>query len=213
MAISFDNSLAINISTGNQTLSYTCTGSNGYLVVGTLAQASGTCTGVTYNGVAMTQISSLLNDGVSGLENIYLFGLANPATGANNIIASFSGSVTTGVLAVSYAGVAQSGQPEASNTTSGSSTSFGVSVTTLTNNAWLVGYFRCTGTMTAGANTTLRSAASNINMCDTNAPQTPAGSYSLNATQATGSFALQAIALAPFVAPTTNSKFFFALAQ
>ena len=203
MAIALDNNLVATIvSTSTNTVSYTTTGSNLYLVVGTLIQGSFTCTGVTYNGVAMTQLTSVDASVVSGGETNYLFGLANPASGAHNIVASFSGATTNAVLATSYTGAQQTTAVEASNTSASSGT---ISVTTSTNNDWLVGFARAGGNTTAGSNTTIRGAASNISMMDTNAAQTPAGAYSLNFT-GTGGNVSQAIALKPFSA-TTNSTF------
>lgn len=72
------------------TWAHTCTGSNLYLVVAVTFDDSangGTVTGVTYNGVGMTAID---NHNHTAGPQVHWYGLANPATGANNIIASFT---------------------------------------------------------------------------------------------------------------------------
>lgn len=81
---------------------------------------SGTCTGVTYAGAAMT----LLTSKAQGTETCYLFYKLAPATGANNAVASFSGTVAGIGLGVSYYNVAQSstfGTPATNSGTSGNS--------------------------------------------------------------------------------------------
>jgi hypothetical protein len=81
------------------------TGSNGFLYVEIAMSSTWTCTGVTYNGVAMTQLDT---NNVAGSINVrhYRFYLANPATGANNLVVSYSGTYTTsiGIYAQSLTG-------------------------------------------------------------------------------------------------------------
>lgn len=192
MAISFDNSIdpviqGSGVST-TQTVSYTTSGDNRILLVGVLKQSNNTVSGVTYNGVSMTQIGTFTTTAGGG-ENNYLFLLVNPASGANNIVVTFNSS--TGVSAVcasSYNGAKQTGQPDANNTGySASTTSLTTSVTTTSDNCWLAGYARAGDTMTAGTATTLRTA-SNISMMDSNGAKSPAGSYSLITTQSPASY-------------------------
>ena len=104
MAIAYDNATASGDASGSTTLtfSHTCTGSNLYLIVHIYSQSGAGATGVTYNGTAMTRLSAA-ND----IDEIW--GLVNPATGANNVVASRAsgtGSFLGG--AISYTGVAQS---------------------------------------------------------------------------------------------------------
>src|SRR5882724_8240704 len=106
MAISFD--VAVNGSFASTTLtwSHTCSGTNRYLVVLIRAGSADTLTGVTYNGVAMTPLKKILvNTSGSVQDNFYVYGLANPASGANNIVASASTAVTILGLSASYKGV------------------------------------------------------------------------------------------------------------
>lgn len=211
MAIAFDATTDPGTHVGagsSQTVAFTCTGTNRYLLVAVVLQGSQTCTGVTYNGVAMTQIQSISTAAIAAGETCYIFGLANPASGANNILASYSGAATNLVGASSFTGVKQTTTPEASNTNSGNSSAATVAVTTLTNNAWLIGFARqAGGTATAGTNTTLRQTA-DTDMMDTNGPDTPAGSFSLNWTPNTSKqWAALAASIPPIVTSTLGGAF------
>ena len=120
----------------------------------------------------------------------YLWRLLAPATGANDIVITNSGSVTVG-SAVSYTGVSQSGFPDSSSATvrNSTTTSFGASTTTVADNAWVVCTSR-TGNgfaLTAGANTTMRSQPETTYfggsaLWDTGGAQTPAGSKTVTVT-------------------------------
>ena len=137
-AISFDNGVGGKDNTGTQS-SYTqsmavASGATALFVCvggGTLNDS----TGVTYNGVSMTKLSTTVT--VSGYIQFFYY-LANPASGTHNVVASFSSNQHIVFGAASYLGSSTSGQPEAqaSNTGSGSVTT---SIITLTNNAWTIG--------------------------------------------------------------------------
>lgn len=89
----YDNSAKL-ASTGNgtMTLSLTTSGSDRYLLVGIGTSTGMTCTGITYAGVSMTQIGSPVDNTDSGAgSRLYVFELIAPASGANDIVASFSG--------------------------------------------------------------------------------------------------------------------------
>lgn len=90
-------------------------GDNNFLVVSAdIWTGSDTnVTGVTYNGVAMTQ-GVQLNSSFSGFERNSLWYLANPAEGAHDVVITCSGS--TGNVsggAIDFLGVKQTGQPDA----------------------------------------------------------------------------------------------------
>ena len=196
--VTFDNYTTGNVGTGNNTSSYTTAGTNRYLLVSTLAQGSAVCSAVTYAGVAMTQLAAIAPDTVVANEEIRLWGLANPTVGANNIVATCSGSSTTVVTAESFNGVRQVSAVEASNTATGNSASETVSVVTVTDNSWVAGFMRDLHSGTAGANTTMSGAAGGRNMIDTNAAQTPAGAHSLNVTQSPSDlWAMMAVSITP----------------
>lgn len=138
MAIAFDAASGFTNNTGtDHTLAHTCTGSNRLLIAAVRnGGTTDTLTGVTYAGTAMTLIAKKL---LTSNQFSYLFYLIAPATGTNNIVASFSGSEGTQLSGSSYTGVKQSGQPDASNTLeetgSGDRT---ISVTVVLANCWLV---------------------------------------------------------------------------
>jgi hypothetical protein len=93
------------------TWSHTCTGADRLLLVGVCFGATvvPTTVAATYNGVAMTELGSVLsNAGTAGQAR--LFALLAPATGANTVSVTYSGgsgfnSIEAG--SVSFAGVEQ----------------------------------------------------------------------------------------------------------
>ncbi len=186
--ITFDASSGGSGSGTSKTLSHTCTGTNLILWVYVLAN-SDACTGVTYAGQAMTQATKVA---VSTLNyEVYLFYIINPATGANTIVASFTASTFNAVGGLSYRGVKQSGQPDASTTDSGTKVNSTCTLTTIADNTWsvLVGY--ASTAVSAGTNSTERvnNGTLGINhawMGDSNGPKTPAGSFSMTANHSNG---------------------------
>ena len=88
------------------TWSHTCTGSDRGLVVGVTWVAAVTAS-ATYNGVAMTSEGAIQHSLSSSLR-LEQFSLIAPATGANNIVVTFSAAVA-GVIGggVSYTGANQ----------------------------------------------------------------------------------------------------------
>lgn len=184
------------------TFSHTTSGSNRILFVAAFGPSTDILTGATYNGVSMTLIDKTA---VGGDLYIYLWYLIAPATGANNVVISASGSAQIQGGAISYTGAKQTGQPDASNKsntdTTGTPT---ISVTTVADNSWAVLALRPSvgGTPTAGAGSTMRVAPTDgFAMADSNAAITPAGSYSMTI-NVTGS-AGNAMVIASF-APDTG---------
>lgn len=123
------------VSSNSVTYAHTCTGSNLVLVVvvAWTASATRTVTGVTYNGVALTQVASarrevtFIDTSVSGVDIWYLI---NPATGTHNIIATVS-AVGTFVWGggISFTGAHQSSVVGTANTATGTSTAPSVAIT------------------------------------------------------------------------------------
>lgn len=138
MAIAFDLGTYGGFSVGaSMTVAHTTTGANRYLVVAILGDETvpgNTVTGVTYAGVAMT----LLRPAQLHNRYFYLFGLANPAVGANNVIISASGSSFLQVMIASYTGVVQSSTPEVATDANNVGTALATSLTTLAANAWTI---------------------------------------------------------------------------
>ncbi len=109
MAIARDTTTEGTATANSLTFSHTCTGSNLLLLVGVSDSNGDGVTGVTYNGVSMTQLVKDVG-GSSGYR--YVYGLLNPATGANNIVISDSGVTNLYAVGASYTGVKQSGLPD-----------------------------------------------------------------------------------------------------
>lgn len=189
MAIAFDNS-----NSGTSTSSATNTfslvvgsGANRILWVGFLVNngTTPTVSSVTYAGVAMTATS---NSPVNGGQYLYLYSLAAPATGTNNVVITMSGSVSQiSACASSYTGAAQTGIPDSVTSVHSTGTSATTTTTTVADNSWMVGIFRndSTGNGSAGSGTTHRtSVAGQVSMDDSGSAFTPAGSHSIQETWA-----------------------------
>jgi hypothetical protein len=203
-AISVDASSSVTLGhTSPRTFSHTCTGPNRLLRVGVATNndtvTGDQVTGVTYNGVAMTQIDKLTIDSFGCL---YLFELAGPASGSNTVSVSFNNASDASISAVatSYAGAAQSAYDAKTTASQASNTSITATLTTVADNAWVSGVFNMFGAGTAGAGTVKRvENASNLGMYDSNAPKTPAGSISIIATRGTnGNLKAIVASLAPY---------------
>ena len=181
MAIALDTSTdGGNVSATSLTYSHTCTGSNLVLFVSVIYGTADNVTGVTYNGVAMTQLGKQQRPG--GSRFTYLYGLVNPTTGANNVVISNSASDFTEGASVSYTGVKQSGLPDAfvgQNYTA--QTVYSTNITTIADDCWLTG-LGYGGTVSAGTNATLRQTMSfgSEALFDSNSSVGTAGSKTIN---------------------------------
>lgn len=198
MAIALDTFLERGSTSASttRTVSHTCTGSNLILFVGVWSpDATGTPT-ATYNGVGMTMIGTWKAAAFSGSTGLFM--LVGPATGAHDYVVTFSGAGDIYTWSASYTGCKQTGQPDNNGEANGNSTSASISITTVADNCWLIGSFTSLNNYTsAGANTTMRGVADVFKWGDTNAAQTPAGSYSIALNKDTGTWNLQAVSIAP----------------
>lgn len=188
MAIAFDAS-AKSSGSGINTLTFahTCSGSDRALVVNVVCDNSDKVTGVTYNGVGMTQVSKLQN---TTSRFTYLYLLLGPATGANNIVVSTSSLSYIEGNSASYTGVKQTGQPDATGSNSASSgTSLTTSLTTIADNCWTVlSALGQGGGIAAGSGATLRISQLVGAILDSNGVVSPAGSKSMAHTQTASHF-------------------------
>jgi len=218
MAIAID-ATALKDYTPGPTTALTCStltigsGSNRYLFVVGHSNVGDTVTGITWNGVSMTQLSKKVC--LAG-DCIYIYGLANPDSGNHNIVMSSSSSSYMGILAASYTGVNQTGQPDAVATGSAASvTSLTSTVTTIADNCWLLAVYRWDGAqaLSAGTNSYLRVTLDpglNDALLDSNAAQTPAGSKSLQGTiVSANNMNYCIISFAPYSAPPAATHRFF----
>ena len=201
MAIAFDASTDGGTATATSfTWSHTNTGSNLILFVGLLSQADpGLITGITYAAAAMDAVNEIVPQ---ANETIYLFLKMAPASGANNVVASASSSVTMYGDSTSYTGAAQTDQPDAQFAETEVTATKTTSVTTIADNCWLTGFAR-NGAMAAGTATTMRAGINNtVGAMDSNGAKSPAGSYSLQTTQTSASTGHCIASFAPAAAAT-----------
>ena len=185
MAIALD--AVTNMASGSGTsltFAHTCTGDDRILFV-FVETAEGTTpvvSGVTYNSVAMTEINNV-SFTVGGNAVVYLYYLVAPSTGANNVVISCSSSmVLIRGNAVSYTGASQTGQPDGSDTETGSGASGTVTITTTADNCWMVfGQANNAAEPTAGTNSTRRgtSGGGGFGYFDSNGAITPAQSFGM----------------------------------
>lgn len=188
MAIAFDAfSAQIQANTATVTGSHTTgTGSDRFMVVAFAYQnLNDLITGVTYNGVSMTR-AQRLSPSTTG-QSQFVYYLANPASGVNDVVISQSGSSFVTARVWTFTGVDQTYVP-VTGTGNGESTAVTASLTTTADNCWLASVYQGSGTLTAGTNTFLRdgqTSAGAANFTDSNGPLTPAGSFSQNVTLGT----------------------------
>lgn len=188
------------------TLSHTVTGTNPVLVCTVQTADTGdSSTGVNYNSVAMTQgIKAVTAD--SSSYYTYLYYLVNPATGTHDAVATFSSSEAHGQFSCSsFTGA---GTPEAfasaTHATGVGDTVILDPITTLTDNAWVVGAIGVFSgaKVTASVGTTM-SRGNNVSFWDTadsNGAKSPAGSYSIAGVSSGGGWTAIALSLPVYVA-------------
>src|SRR5271157_1381254 len=80
--------------TNSLTISYSVNALSDFLIVALLGdtQTNDDVTGVTYNGVSMVLASKYIPSANDNTRCTYIYYLLNPATGANNIVASSTSS-------------------------------------------------------------------------------------------------------------------------
>jgi len=179
--------------TGNGLGSVTAT-TKGIAIVWVESGSSNDPLTVTWGGSSMTKILGGIATPGRGFSSMWY--ILNPASGAVTLADTYASADSPVLIWSLYDGVKQVA-PEASNSGTNSSTSIQVSVTTITANAWLVGGSTNNfGTASAGTNTTGR-FLSVRSIGDSNAGQSPAGSYSLQFTGGGSAWGMGVIAIAP----------------
>lgn len=216
MAVAVQASLAIAYSGSgatSYTRAFTIGGSDRYLTVGILDVAGDTVTGVTYAGVAMTQLGKI-NCATS--RYIYIYGLANPASGTNDIIASrSSGTSVFGFGAINISGASQTTSPvDATATQNGTDTTVSVDLTTVVDNAAvIIMSSTLNGGLAVSTNLTevCADAAFDVSLMarSTTFPKTPAGVQTYAVTSGSSdNKGIVAVSIAPAGgAPVQNSNF------
>lgn len=193
-------------STGSQ--SFTNTAGNIFLFFGQTAYSSLlTFSSITYGGKSLTKL-----DGVNGVggRNLEVWYLNNPPLGTNTLSITMSGIPDTFWNAgwVTYSGAWFSAPTIFGHNSSGSTTSLSKSLTTITDNSWIVSGFTngANAVPTPGANTNIqlsvynRTSSYELYVADSNGPLTPPGSFS-NGYTWTGSFIGEIVCV--IIAPIT----------
>ena len=196
MAIAYDNS-------GSNGASFTCSGTNRILFILQMGNVGSDTMGApTFNGVALTKLTSFVP---SGARSFGLWYMINPPTGSQTLAA---GANVVNHSYASYSGVSQTGFPDASNTNIGTSSSISASVTVVASGCWTVMGASVTGGTSAWTGSTKRtnSADNGTNIFDSNGIVNT-GSNSLSAT-GTSSFTTGAIIVSMAPAATGSSNFF-----
>lgn len=197
--------------------SHTAGGSQRILIVGVAIRNSGgrTVTGVTYNGLPLALIGAQNNGASVRVEQWYL---TAPPAGAFTVQVNLSGNARVTAGSVSLTGVDQATPIDASAPASGSGGNPSVTVTTLTDRAWVVDALahRLSPAVTAGAGQTAQwtnvTGGGPVNgvggASSTEGPKTPAGAVAMTWTLAPGQdWALHAVALRPAAAAASLVQF------
>ena len=183
-------------------------GSNrGLVVTGVSSTGTDDLTGITYAGVAMTRIGAVAP--TSGARWLYLYWLSNPTSGTNNLVVSHSASQPwfAGQASV-YNGVNQSDTVDASNSlrAGGGATSYTMTLTTVADQAWIMGYISPDGYNPAATSPALERGTDqgNAGYGDSNAGFSP-GSNSIAWTWSTSALFSEAhMSIAPAVAVASS---------
>lgn len=178
------------------TWSHTCTGTDRGLIVEVFVQnASNTITGITYASVSMTLVDVQRKN--ANNEYCMLYRLANPASGANNVVVSASSSFFQ-ARSVSYTGVHQTTMQDTSakNTGAGVST-LSVTPTSTVDGCWAVTVARNdTGAVTDGTNYVGLHDAS-LEIGDSNGSLGTAGSKTITINGPSGGMCMVTCVIAP----------------
>lgn len=210
MPIAFD-ATANDLESGTTaTFSHPCTGSDRLLFVTAVVGSGNTVSGVTYNGVAMTNVPT--NSPVSNPSGavLYLFYLINPATGANNVVVTAAVSDTIRAVSASYTGVKQSGQPDASgNGTASGAASITDSITTVADDCWVIAATSNTvDVATNGTGYVNRGNSAGVGIGDSGAAVAPGSNSQTVNTSGSANWAIIQASIAPVPTATVNNGYF-----
>ncbi len=170
------------------TFSHTCNGNDRLLTVAVEGDLStNNITGVTYNGVSMTQVGTGQNGNSGTTRYTYFFWLIAPATGANSVVVSSSPNGFIVAVSASYTGVKQTGQPDASNTGVYATPSPALTLTSVLDNTWVIisSFGRTTGAAGTGSTLRVQNGTSGGGIYDSGA-SVSAGAQSLTVTYSGG---------------------------
>lgn len=167
MAITFQSKLDQQSGT---TVALDVGSASGRFLVVNVMRRSGSTISVTYNGVSMTQLGSLASLWNGG-DTSFIFYLANPASGSNNIVITHNGTLVRWTAAC-YNGTLAT-PTNFTTAQSASSAAQSVSVNP-SSSSWIVGggWIGGAGFSTPDANTTHRTADNSSAIFDSNSEKT-----------------------------------------
>lgn len=185
MAIAWDNALSLGSSTaGSLTVSYTMGAvSNGYLVGGVASNTTTeVVTAIKYAGVSLTEVAYATHG--AGASSWWL---ANPASGANNVVVTANAGTLYWTYVSSYSGV-DPNAPEAFVTDTTSTATPGnpapnvinPAITTVSDNAWIETIAYGPGWLGTSTDGSVRAFDSSGGIIVDKGPNTPAGSYTID---------------------------------
>lgn len=218
MALAFDAASGAKTDTASSlTFSHTCSGSDRLLIVTTGALGFppvAAPTGVTYNGVAMTQIWTEDYLEVFALEiRSEAWYLVAPATGANNVVATWALGAEHCASSVSFTGSDQSSPLGTPATAQGASAPATVDAGSSAGDIVIDGARIGQPTITVGAGQTSRNEQENINFSSAGGSSTEpgGGTITMSWTMGAGGYgdkwAMGAVAVKP-VAAAGGDTFF-----
>lgn len=174
-------------SPASHTVAFNTTGMvDGTLVVGLYTYKPGSqpdgVASVTFNGVALTRVTSFVNT-TDTSERIYFYVLPNPPLGNYNLVFTFQNSIASYESSYGvYQNTDTTTQPDAYGTGGNArSNNHQLTVVSVTDRCWAVGFWRGLVTYSNGSGTTMRDTYAGINhaLADSNGVVTPAGSKTL----------------------------------
>lgn len=198
MAITRDTNAAQTVGTATNTLSFTVGSNDNRLLLVGIIDSTDSTTGVTYDGVAMTEeISENTSSGVAKI-----FSLVNPSTGANDIVATRStGSNEFSILAASYYNC--NGNINATATDVLTNDLLDIDITTTADNCWAFAVWlqdNANNNTGAGTGETLLDTTATLGRhasLDTGGVISPAGTENLSSTGANSTGNAVAVAFEP----------------
>ena len=166
-------------------------------------------TGVTFNGDALAEIGTRVQEGTTGRYS-HTYALVNPDVGTYNVVISRSSSNQVNYIIYSLTGVNQTALVNAS-TTQQFAAPIGTATTNLTttvDNSWTILFARGGRIISASTGSTMRSVSSIAEVLDSNGPITPAGAMSMAYTQSPDDTAScsQMFSISPAAAAVDNTQ-------
>lgn len=199
--IAFDNALLINAASG----SYTVTGTDPVLFAEEFSSDTSTGPAMSFNGVAMTLITSQEFDAQG--QKVWAFYLLNPPTGAHTLAGSFASGSAFFIIASSYTGASQTVQPDAfTSSTDGSPvSSASISITPTVANTWASMFLITDKTPTASTGSTARTLnTGSFSALDSNGTITSGTPYSMSVNLSpAGNYSFVVFTITPFSTPAS----------